>query len=460
MNLKLRFALLFTFFVAIILLISSLTIYFLYAGYREEDYYRRVAAEGNEVYTLFQRNQQQDEKTINRLIKEVHNPALYNEHLFILDSAGRLIFRFPDTLAAPSTMPPLEKIRVSKEYKEVNSNGHEQIAMYMDDTHSYVLVSGYDRNGYSKLNTLQLILISVFFGSILLSAIVSFVFVKEAIKPLKKLGSQMKKTTVQNLTEHIEVTGVKDEINEIANNFNSMLERLSQAFDFQKSFVYHASHELRTPLATMLSQTESALAREMSGEEYKKLLISLKEDQQELIELTNSLLMISQYDEITYTGDWPRLRIDEIVFETVSHCKRMFPGLEVTITFSTLPENDDDFTVSGDETLLKSVFTNLVKNAYMYSIDKKATIILESDGKTILVHVDNLGTQLPSDEKERIMVPFFRGGNALKTKGYGLGLAIVSRFISIHKGTVTYTPISNDLNRFTVALKTSGVSEN
>jgi K+-sensing histidine kinase KdpD len=68
------------------------------------------------------------------------------------------------------------------------------------------------------------------------------------------------------------------------------------------------------------------------------------------------------------------------------------------------------------------------------------------------VHIDNIGTQLPADEKDRIMVPFFRGGNALKTKGYGLGLSIVSRFISIHKGSVTYTPISNDMNRFTVSL--------
>ena len=50
------------------------------------------------------------------------------------------------------------------------------------------------------------------------------------------------------------------------------------------------------------------------------------------------------------------------------------------------------------------------------------------------------------------MTPFFRGGNAAKTKGYGLGLAIVQRFISIHKGTVTYTPIANDVNRFTITL--------
>ncbi|MCW3086788.1 MAG: two-component sensor histidine kinase, partial [Sediminibacterium sp.] len=216
--------------------------------------------------------------------------------------------------------------------------------------------------------------------------------------------------------------------------------------------------ELRTPLATMLSQTESALSREMTIDAYQKLLLSLKDDQQELIELTNSLLLISQYDESAYKENWPRLRIDEILYETVSYCKRMFPGLVAAIRFNTIPDNDDDFTIRGNESLLKSAFTNLVKNAYMYSVDKKANITLESDGDTIRVHVDSTGTQLPADEKDRIMVPFFRGDNALTTKGYGLGLAIVSRFVQLHKGTVTYTPISNDVNRFTVALKTSPAS--
>jgi signal transduction histidine kinase len=380
MNLKLRFALLFTLFVAIILFLSCVTIYFLYAGYREDDYYRRVAKEGTEVHNIFSGINEKDPGVAYRLIKEIHDKALIYEELFILDSAGKVVFRFPDTLQAPILAVPLQKIRAAKEYQYADSNRYEHVALYMSNTNSYVLVSGYDRTGYSKLSKLRLILVFVFLGSLFLSAIISFFFVKEAIKPLKQLGLQMKKTTVQNLTERIEVNETKDEINEIAMNFNAMLERLNLAFDFQKSFVYHASHELRTPLATMLSQTESALSKEMTIPEYQKLLASLKEDQQELIELTNALLLISQYDELGYASDWPRLRIDEIIYETVSHCRRMFPSLVVTVKFNTLPDNDDDFIVRGDEALLKSAFTNLVKNAYMYSIDQKATIILKQVG--------------------------------------------------------------------------------
>jgi signal transduction histidine kinase len=260
--------------------------------------------------------------------------------------------------------------------------------------------------------------------------------VRAAVRPLKDLALQMEKTTVQNLTERVDETEAKDEINAIAKNFNAMLERLSKAFEFQKSFVYHASHELRTPLATMLSQTEAALNKNMTDTECKKTLVSLKEEQQEMIELTNSLLLISQFEHMGYVEDWPKLRIDEVIYETVSLSKKIFPDLEVNITFASLPEDDDDFVTRGNETLLKSAFSNLVKNAYTYSVDQKVHVTLDADGKTIFVHIDNAGTQLPSDEKESIMVPFFRGGNALTTKGYGLGLSMVYRFISIHKGTL------------------------
>jgi K+-sensing histidine kinase KdpD len=194
------------------------------------------------------------------------------------------------------------------------------------------------------------------------------------------------------------------------------------------------------------------LHKELPEAEYKKILLSLKEEQQELIQLTNSLLLISQFDEMGFIDDLPNTRIDEVIYETVSVSKKILPGLNVNITFASIPENDDDFIIRGNDTLLKSAFSNLIKNGYTYSVDQTVNITLDADGKTIFIHIDNAGTQLPADEKENIMIPFFRGNNALTTKGYGLGLSMVYRFIAVHKGTITYTAISNDVNRFTVTL--------
>lgn len=452
MNLKLRFALLFTSFVAVILLIACIAIYILVYKSREDDYYKRVSKEGVEVYNIFTDIKKEDRQVSYRLIKEIHDNALLYEKVFIYDSVGTLIFRFPDTIKAPLFNHPFSQIRKQKEIRSMDLQNYQQVALYLPETSSYVFVSGYDRYGFIRLGLVRLILLVVFLGSLVLSGLISFLFVKQAVKPLKELGTQMKKTTVQNLTERVPETNAKDEINDIARNFNTMLERLSKSFEFQKNFVYHASHELRTPLAIMLSETESALNKALSPGEYKETLLSLKEEQQELIELTNSLLLISQFEQLEFMQDWPSLRIDEMIYETVSGCKKMLPNLVIDIVFANVPERDDDFVIRGNESLLKSAFTNLIKNAYTYSIDQKVHITIDSAGESISIHIDNTGTQLPADEKESIMIPFFRGGNALTTKGYGLGLSIVYRFIAIHKGTVSYAAIASDVNRFTVTL--------
>ena len=98
-----------------------------------------------------------------------------------------------------------------------------------------------------------------------------------------------------------------------------------------------------------------------------------------------------------YIQNWPDLRIDEVIYDTVGQAKRMLPNLTLNVMFSTIPENDNDFIIEGNDTLLKLAFINLIKNAYLYSIDQKVNITLESDGEVIFVHVDNTGTQLPNE---------------------------------------------------------------
>lgn len=452
MNLKLRFALLFTFFVSLILAISSLTIYLLYYSYRESEFFERVKTEGLQFHKVSSLLTNPGDLPSKMFTSILHNNTVYDERIVSLDSLGNLVSKVPDTLHFFISRPILDKIREKKTYFWYSENNYQNVGLLLNEGKKILITSGIDKSGLKKLSNLRFILFLVFIGGMLVTAFLSFFFVRQVFMPLTRLSMQMNKTTFQNLGHRIDITNDKSEVNDIARNFNNMLERLGRAFEFQKSFTYHASHELRTPLATMLSQTELALGKKLTEEGYKKVLLSLKEDQYELIELTNSLLMIAQFDQDDQLYSWPLLRIDEVLYDAISISKKMFPELAVNMSFGTLPENDDDFVIRGNESLLKSVFTNLIKNAFLYSINQKADITLESDGQVIFVHFDNEGTQLTADEKENILTPFFRGGNAVKTKGYGLGLAIVFRFITIHKGTITYTPIANDVNRFTITL--------
>ena len=452
MNLKLRFALLFTSSVAAILFIACTSIYFLYASYREEDYYNRVESEGNDLFEIYTTLREKSSNVTQEQVFALHRIELVNERLYILDSTGKL-----DLLIGENSSISLPKLNIQvlkrKGIEKItNQNKYQIVLMYKPVQKQILISAAYDRVGFRKLDTMRLILAVVFAGSLLLTAVMSFLFVRQAIKPIVELSNQMQRTNELNLSERIFVKPAKDEINAIAHNFNAMLERIKTAFEFRKSYVHHTSHELRTPLAVMLSQTEAALNSNYDVDGYKRVLMSLKEDQQNLIELTNSLLLISQNEQIEFMDEWPYLRIDELLFDTVAYFNKSFPDAKTTFSFDNLPSDDEQLMVKGNEALLRAAFINLMKNAYLYSDDKSVSIRLITDNKTVRIKFQNTGDQLSVEEAEKMLIPFFRGSNVGKKKGFGLGLAIINRIIIIHKGDLTYKAIDANLNSFVVVL--------
>lgn len=452
MNLKLRFALLFTSFVASILLIACTSIYFLYSTYREEDYYSRVQSEGDDLFDIYTNLKSKSPFVTQEQVFALHRIELVNERLYVLDSTGSLIFSLGNNKNINFPILNFKRVKKKGVIRFTDDNNQQIVVVYKPNQQQYLITTAFDRVGLRKVNTMKLILASVFGGSLLLTAVMSFLFVHQAIKPIVELSNQMQRTNELNLSERIFVKPAKDEINAIAQNFNAMLERIKTAFEFRKSYVHHTSHELRTPLAVMLSQTEAALNSNYDVAGYRKVLMSLKEDQQNLIELTNSLLLISQNEQIEFMDEWPYLRIDELLFDTVAYFNKSFPDAKTAFSFDNLPSDDEQLMVKGNEALLRAAFINLMKNAYLYSDDQSVSIRLITDNKTVRIKFQNKGDQLSIEEAEKMMIPFFRGSNVGKKKGFGLGLAIINRIILIHKGSLTYKAISENLNSFVVIL--------
>lgn len=455
MNLKQRFAFLFTGYVAIILFFACTTIYFLYAGYRQEDFYNRISLEGNEVYEVYQESKTVDSLTGFSLLKEIRDRSIFNESILIIDSSGNRGLTIPNNKPIELTTILKEKAKKVKRYQYTDEKKTQHVLEFHIPTKTFIYVSGFDQLGFEKLKNLQIILAIVFFGGLIFTGVLSFLFVKQAVKPIVKLSNQMQLIDVKNLSKRLSLKDTKDEINQIASSFNSMMDRLKAAFDAQKSFVQHASHELRTPLAVMLSQTEVALNKEHSNEEYKNVFVSLKEDQQNMIELANSLLLLSQYEAANIDNDWPIIRVDELLLDAISQSQRGFRDITIDFSFIKIPDHDVDLLLKCNESLIKSIFTNLIKNGYQYSFDKKISISMLADEHEIKVIFQNAGLQLSEKESLNKCLPFFRGQNANGKKGFGLGLSIIDRILTLHKGSLTYHTAAAEQNIFTIYLPKS-----
>ncbi|GGH57761.1 signal transduction histidine kinase [Filimonas zeae] len=451
MNLKVKFALLFSLLVSIILFSSVLVIYFLYSDTRREDFNKRLWAEALQNYRVFYHVDTLDKQLLREIDR--NSPAnLVDLQTIILDVSFHQLFCYPDTMHHQLDKQLLQKIRWSGGDGFYFKKGkREYVGVYVGENSRscYVITSAIDRYGLRKMERLRLIIGFVIFGGILLTALGAFIFVRQVMKPLDRVKAQMQRITANNLKERVQVGKGYAELEQIAENFNAMLDRLEKGFELQKSFVHHASHELRTPLASMLAQTEAALNRQLSPEEARQVLVSLKEDQHALIELANSLLLLSQYDSINYSSSWQWVRLDEVLYDSIALTNQVMPDCNISVDFATIPETDMDLAIRGNEALLRSALRNLIKNAYLYSADKCLTVIIEGGREEVCIYVDNGGEVLTLPEQERLFIPFFRGGNAMRAKGFGLGLLIVKRIVQLHRGSIEYS-VYEGKNRFTL----------
>ncbi len=450
MNLKLRIALLFSLFVFIILMISSVTIFILNENFRKDEFFKRVQNEAKEASQLFLKLQPPSSD----IVKEINlmaSSSLPQQQTGIFDSSFNILLSTSNYHSPTIPTKFFDVARKNKQYQF--TDGEREIVMlfiYKQGQPYYVLASATDVYGHRKVDNLKFILILSVVGGLLLSGLLAFLYVKQIMKPLENLQQQMQKINERNLTERVITGKSHDEVSQIAKNFNAMLDRLEHAFEMRKSFVQHASHELRTPMANMLSQTEAALSKPLLPENYRQILLSLKEDQQDMINVMNALLILSQYEKITYLKDWSKIRIDEILYEAMDFVKQLWPRSVIAIDFSAVPEKDEFLKINGNESLLKSAIQNLFKNACQYSEDYKVKVTIDANKTGITLLFDNTGKQLSTHEQERLFIPFFRGENSKNKKGFGLGLSIVQRIITLHKGSISYKSIENNINRFTV----------
>jgi signal transduction histidine kinase len=428
---------------------SVTAIYFLYEDFRKEEFTKRLRKESVEKFENAFTNtspgtgiQQLDLRT---------SSTLFDEEVTIYNSDLKAVYVHPKTTKPSNNTRLLEEIKMNNEKKFiVGDRDGLGIKINKGDAEFYILASAYDQFGRRKIQHLQYILFFTVLGALLLSGLFAFLYVKQVIKPLGELNEQMQRITESNLNERVTVRKSNDELSKTAETFNEMLNRLQQSFEMRKSFVHHASHELRTPLASMLAQTESALNKELTPEDSKKILKSLAEDQQDLIDLTNSLLLLSQFESLAFYSDWVPLRVDEILYDTIEIFKFQQKQAEVSLDFRTFPEDSSYLTIRGNNSLIISAFRNLIKNGCLYSDDCHVSIFISADETGITIDFENSGKQIKEAERANLFIPFFRAENSISIKGTGLGLSIVERIISLHKGEVRYEAVEDNINRFTI----------
>ncbi|GAA3130752.1 HAMP domain-containing sensor histidine kinase [Planomonospora alba] len=241
------------------------------------------------------------------------------------------------------------------------------------------------------------------------------------------------------LRERIALDGPPDEVKELADTFDTMVERLDRSFDGQRRFVANASHELRTPLTLNRALVELAMHRKTASPDVKRLGESLLEINARHERLISGLLLLARSEhEIT---DRSPVDLADVVAHVVAQTSAEAGQAGVAVR-----EEAGPAPTRGDALLLERLVHNLVENGIRHNVgDGTGWVRVTSRtvaGGRVEVEVSNTGPAVPPYDIPPLFKPFRRLGaeRVVTGRSTGLGLSIVRSVAVAHGGDVTARP--------------------
>ena len=267
----------------------------------------------------------------------------------------------------------------------------------------------------------------------LLGGVVTYFISGHALRPIREFSDKIEEVQAQNLSDsRIEENNVK-ELNQLGISYNKMLERLSEAFEIQRQFTANAAHELRTPLALMQVQLDLYNSASHPGNDADTLqtIKMVTEQTDKLNRMVKTLLDMS---ELQTVGRDDKIILDAIVEEVLADLEPL--AVEKNIK---LIGKCEDATMIGSDILIYRLVYNLVENAIKYNHPLgQVTVTAYQRNKHIYLSVEDTGSGIPKELRERVFEPFFRVDKSRSRElgGVGLGLAFVREIVRVHDGSI------------------------
>jgi signal transduction histidine kinase len=264
-------------------------------------------------------------------------------------------------------------------------------------------------------------------GVTLLAALAGWIVAGRILRPVHRLTAAAREASEQNLSQRIALQGPRDELRELADTFDTMLERLDRAFTSQRQFIANASHELRTPLTVMRTAMDVVLAKPRpTREELVSMAAEVRQAVDHSERLIDALLVLARNDQARALTD--PLDLAAVAEDALEG--RNPSGITTTVRL-------DEALVTGDGVLLERLVANLLDNAERYNVaGGTVSVSTAADNGVALVRVVNTGAVVPPEQVDRLFLPFTRLDDRTRHDGFGLGLALVSSIAAVHNGTV------------------------
>ena len=216
------------------------------------------------------------------------------------------------------------------------------------------------------------------------------------------------------------------------------LKPIQREHEKEREFFSNASHDLRTPLTVLQGQIELSLRKDYSTQEYRQILQSNKEEVNDLILLTESMLFLSRSNEFFAKKMNEFVDLTDITLTTIHSLKHK--ALEKGLKLNFYPASQS-LILSGNTLMIKRMLINIIDNAIKYTNKGNITVSLKKENKSALITVSDTGIGISQYEINKIFTRFYRSKFSNGEFGHGLGLSIVSQIVKYHHGTIKVSSV-------------------
>ena len=289
-------------------------------------------------------------------------------------------------------------------------------------------VQVYNNKADYKRNSLIISVLLALFGGV-----ATYFISGHALRPISEFSDKIEEVQAQNLSDsRMEENKVK-ELNQLSISYNKMLERLSDAFEIQRQFTANAAHELRTPLTLMQVQLDlyNSSGHPGNDEDTLQTIKMVAEQSDRLNKMVKTLLDMS---ELQTVGRDDKIMIAAVVEEVLVDLEPLAQEKNIRLIGKC-----GDITMMGSDILIYRLVYNLVENAIKYNhLGGQVTVTVCRKEEHVSLSVEDTGSGIPEELKERVFEPFFRVDKSRSRElgGVGLGLALVREIVRVHDGRI------------------------
>lgn len=273
--------------------------------------------------------------------------------------------------------------------------------------------------------------------------------IKRTATPIVELSDAAKEVAKGNFDIRVEENQRKDELGDLAMQFNIMIKELQSNELLKKDFISNVSHEFKTPLSIINGYGKLLEEDDLSDAERKEYAALIVKESQRLSLLTTNILKLSKLNTDTIHLKRESFSLDEQIRQTILFMEPKWSEKNLQFSLHLPPSR-----YYGEEAMLSEIWINLLDNAIKYSpqgglID----ISIISTQYTYAIYVRDQGPGIPKEQIPHVFDQFFQGDPSHKKEGAGLGLSIAQKIATLHGGTIDCSSKSGKGTTFTVTLK-------